>query len=330
MDLSTTYLGLTLPHPIVPGASPLADDIGTVRRLEDCGAPAIIMRSLFEEQLKSEELSRIRAMEVHSHAFAEAQTYFPSHDDLAFGPEEYLEQLRKVREAVSVPVIASLNGTTPGGWTGYAKLLEQAGAAAIELNVYEVVTDVGMRGEAVDQRVEDLVAAVRATVRIPVAVKLSPFYSSIPNVAARLSRAGAGALVLFNRFYQPDIDLEELELVRALRLSSSSELLLRLHWIALLWGRVKADLAITGGVHVGEDVIKATMAGASAVQVVSCLLEHGPEHLVTLRLHVSEWLERHEYESLSQARGSMSLLRCPDPHALQRGNYARILQSWRV
>jgi dihydroorotate dehydrogenase (fumarate) len=329
MDLTTTYLGFHLPHPFMPGASPLVDDLDTVRRLEDAGAAAIVLHSLFEEQITREQLATARHLEGPSESFAEALSYLPTPDTFALGPEEYVGQLQKIKAAVSVPVIASLNGTTEGGWLAYARLLEEAGADALELNVYALATDLEQSGETIERRTLHMLAAVKGWIRIPVAVKLSPFYSSLAHFAGRLAGAGADGLVLFNRFYQPDIDTEALEVVPALRLSDSSELLLRLRWLAILSGRVKASLAVTGGVHTGLDAVKAVMAGADAVQVVSALLKNGPERLATLRQELARWLEEHEYDSLAQMRGSLNLLHCPDPAAHERANYMTILQSWR-
>ena len=329
IDLSTTYLGMSLPHPFMPGASPLVDDMDTVRRLEDAGAAAIVMHSLFEEQIKSEQVARVAAVDAHTDSFAEALSYLPEPEDYNLGPEEYLEQLQRIKTAVDVPVIASLNGNTEGGWLEYARLMEEAGADALELNVYELASDAFESGDDVERRTIGLVAAVKEKISLPLAVKLSPFYSSLAYTAHRLAEAGAAGLVLFNRFYQADIDVEELEVVRTLHLSNSSELLPRLRWLAILSGRVPADLAVTGGVHTAIDAIKATMVGAHAIQLVSALLKHGPDYLITLRSETLRWLEEHEYESLAQARGSMSLLKCPDPKVFERANYLRILQSWR-
>lgn len=328
MDLSTKYLGFELPHPFMPGASPLVDDLDTVRRLEDAGAAAIVMHSLFEEQLTREQVAVARYMDVPSESFAEALTYLPSPDTFALGPEEYLEHLHKVKSAVSVPVIASLNGATDGGWLGYAQLMQGAGADALELNVYFLATDFELSGEMLERRTLRMLEGVKHAVSVPVAVKLSPYYTSLAYFARRLAEHGADALVLFNRFYQPDIDVETLEVAPTLRLSDSSELLLRLRWLAILSGRIEASLAVTGGVHSSLDAVKAVMAGADAVQVVSDLLRHGPERLTTLRRDLAEWLEEHEYESLAQMKGSMNLLRCPNPAAHERANYMQILQSW--
>jgi dihydroorotate dehydrogenase (fumarate) len=327
MNLATTYLGFELPHPLVPGASPLVENLDTVRRLEDAGAPMIVMNSLFEEQILREEINLARSMETPAESFAEALTYFPEPKEFNLGPDEYLEQVRRVKSAVSVPVIGSLNGTTEGGWLRYSRLIEQAGADGLELNLYELASDPRETGEAVEQRGLRVVRAVKESVRIPVSVKLSPFYSSIANFAHKLDEAGADGLVLFNRFYQPDIDVEQQELLRV-NLSSPAELLLRLRWIGVLSGRVRPSLAASGGVHGAVDVVKAVMAGAHVTQVVSALLQHGPDYLRHVVRDLGRWLEDHEFESLRQMQGSMSLLRCGDPASYQRANYVRLLQSW--
>lgn len=329
MDLSTRYLGFDLPHPLLPGASPLVDDLDLVRRLEDAGAPAIVMHSLFEEQLVREQLATARFLDTPAESTAEALSYLPTPDAFALGPEQYLEQIHRLKQTVSVPVIASLNGTTEGGWLTYARLLEQAGADALELNVYALATDFEESSEILERRTVRMLAAVKGAVHIPVAVKLSPFYTCFAHFARRLDEYGADGLVLFNRFYQPDLDVEALEVVPTLRLSDSSELLLRLRWLAILAGRLRPSLAVTGGVHTAVDAIKAVMAGADAVQVVSELLKRGPERLRNLRMEMARWLEEHEYDSLAQAKGSLSLLRCPDPAAHERANYMAILQSWK-
>jgi len=330
VDLSVKYLGLQLAHPLMPGASPFVDDLDRVKRLEDAGASAIVMHSLFEEQIASEEVSTARAMESQGQSSGEAtNSFLPDPPDFRLGPDEYLEQLARLKKAVRVPVIASLNGTTRGGWLRYAKLMEEAGANAIELNVYDLATDFETKGETVEERTVAMVTAVKKEVKVPLAVKLSPFYSSLANVAKRLDQAGADGLVLFNRFYQPDINVEELEVERSLQLSTSSELPLRLRWLAILSGRVRPSLAVTGGVHTPADVIKAIMAGAHAVQLVSAFLQRGPEYLRVLRGELARFLEEHEYESLDQMRGSMDLVACPDPKAYERANYMHILQSWR-
>lgn len=329
MDLSTTYLGLKLPHPLIPGASPLADELDDVKRLEDAGAPLIVLRSLFEEQLAHEQLSAHNGIDAHENAFAEALSYFPSSDDFRFGPESYIEHLVRVKRAVGIPVIASINGTTPGGWVEYAGLLARAGADALELNVFLVPTDPEESALDIENRLAEVVRAVRAHVTIPLAVKLSPFYTSLPHFARRIESEGADALVLFNRFYEPDIDIRNQQVVRALSLSSSTELLPRLHALAIVSGRTRLGLCVTGGVHCGLDALKAVMCGADGVQMVSALLKEGPKHIATVREQMEIVLESNEYESLAQVKGSMSLTRCPDPKAYERVNYMRILQNWR-
>jgi dihydroorotate dehydrogenase (fumarate) len=328
MDLSTTYLGLRLAHPLMPGASPMVDDLDTVKRLEDAGASAIVMRSLFEEQIVREQMGAHRNLDGHSDAFAEALSYVPPTSVFAMGPDTYLEQLRRIRAAVSVPVIASLNGTTPGGWTRYARLMEQAGAHALELNLYVIPTDPDETSASLEDRLLATVSGVVTAVQIPVAVKLSPFFTSLPSFARHLSGAGVRGAVLFNRFYQPDIDVEELDVARTLHLSDSSELLLRLRWLAVLSGRTPLSLAASGGVHTTLDAVKALMSGAHAVQLVSALLRHGPGYLREVIDGLRSWMEEHEYESTAQLTGSMSLARCPEPSAYERANYMTLLQSF--
>jgi dihydroorotate dehydrogenase (fumarate) len=327
MDLSTTYMGFELPHPLVAGASPMVDNLDTVRRLEDAGAAMIVMHSLFEEQLVSEELATVRSIESAEESFPEAVTMF-ARPDFTLGPDEYLEQIDRLKKTVAVPVIASLNGTTEGGWLSCARLIEQAGADGLELNLYELATDMDETAAAVEQRSLSVVEAVRQSITIPLAVKLSPFYSSLANFAHALDRLGVDALVLFNRFYQPDIDVEALEVARVVSLSTPAELLLRLRWLAILSGRVKASLAATGGVHTAVEAIKAVMAGANAVQMVSALLGRGPGHLAEVRAAMADWLEQHEYGSLREMQGSMNLARCDNPRAYERANYIKILKSW--
>ncbi len=328
MDLSTTYLGLELPHPFISGASPLADDLDTVRKLEDAGAAAIVMRSLFEEQLVQEQVATDWHMASPADSFAEALSYLPDPETFHLGPGEYLEQLARLKEAVAVPVIASLNGTTLGGWLEYARLIQEAGADALELNVYRLAADPDESGEVIERQTLDMVRAVRESLEIPLAVKLSPFYTALASFARRLEEAGADGLVLFNRFYQADIDPEKLEAVRTLHLSDSSELLLRLRWLAILSARLEVSLASSGGVHTAIDAIKATLCGADAIQLVSALLRNGPEHLALLRNDTEAWLVEHEYETLAQMRGSMNLERCPDAEAYERANYMHILQGY--
>lgn len=330
MDLSTEYLGLSLPHPIVVGASPIVDDLELVQRAADAGAAAIVMHSLFEEQLTTEQLATHRHLDSHSDSNAEASSYFPEPAEFALGPDEYLEQLRRIKERAGIPVVGSLNGATNRGWLEHARLIEQAGADALELNVYYLPMDPDVSGAEVEQQVVDMVRHVREGTHLPIAVKLAPAYSSLPHLARRLVEAGASGLVLFNRYYEPDIDIEQLELAPRLALSSSSELLLRLRWLAALYGRVGADLAVTGGVHGSLDALKAVMAGATTVQMVSELLQKGPERITDVVAGMARWLEEHEYSSLAQARGSMSLDRCPDPTHYHRGNYLRILRSFQT
>lgn len=329
MDLSTTYLGLTLPHPLMVGASPIVDDLDMVKRAEDAGASAIVMHSLYEEQLTQEAIHVHRHVDAHADTHAEATSYFPEPPAFVLGPDEYLEQLRRIKRAVSVPVFGSLNGATDRGWLEYARLIEQAGADALELSIYYLPTDPELAGTQVEQTIVDMVRHVRAGTRLPLAVKLAPAYSSLPHLCRQIIGAGASGLVLFNRYYEPDIDLENLELAPRLHLSSSSDLLLRLRWLAALSGRIEGSLAASGGVHTALDALKCVMAGAHAVQMVSALLQRGPEHIRVVREGVERWLEDHEYDSLAQACGSMSIDRCPDPTHYHRGNYLRILQSWR-
>jgi dihydroorotate dehydrogenase (fumarate) len=330
MDLSTTYLGLKLPHPVMPGASPMVDKIDLVKRMEDAGAAAIVMHSLFEEQLMREELATYHHIDVHADSFAEAMTYLPRPDEFNLGPDQYLEQLVRIKQSVELPVIASLNGFTAGGWIRYAKLMQDAGANALELNVYYLATNASETGDEVEERTISILKAVKQAVSIPVSIKLSPFFSSMANMAKRLDEAGADGLVLFNRFYQPDIDVESLEVEPTLKLSDSSELNLRLRWLAVISGHVRASLAVSGGVHNHLDAVKAVMTGAHAVQVVSGILQQGPDVLRRIREGMTQWLEEHEYDSLEQMRGSMNLLRCPDASMFERANYIRILQGYKV
>ena len=328
MDLSTTYLGLPLAHPFMPGASPLVDDLDTVRRLEDAGAAAIVMHSLFEEQVAREGGAALRHIDGYEEGQAEAASYFPSSDVFALGPVAYLERLGRIRAAVDVPVIASLNGTTPGGWCEYAALMQEAGAHAIELNLYALPTDPSEPGEAVEARMVDVVREVRRVVQVPLAVKVSPFVTSMPAFVRRLDAVGASGVVLFNRLYQPDLDPEALVVKRSLHLSEPSELAARLHFLAIVFGSTRGSLAVTGGVHSGLDAVKAIMAGARGVQVVSALLKHGVGRLRVILDEMTRWFEDHEYDKLSTALGSLSFARCPDPSAYERANYVQLLQSW--
>lgn len=328
MDLSITYMGLELDSPLVAGASPLSDDLDGCRRVEDNGASALVMHSLFEEQIEAEATALHHHTSAYEHAHPEAAGYFPEPESFTLRPDTYLEQLRKLKEALGIPVIASLNGTTIGGWTHYAQQLAQAGADALELNVYYVASDPDESPRDVEQRYVDVLEAVKREVSLPVAMKLSPFFSAPVHMARRLDAAGADALVLFNRFYQPDLDIEALDVQPKVALSDSGTLLLRLRWLAATFGRVGCSLAATGGVHTGRDAIKAVMAGASCVQMTSALLRHGPAHIGVVREQMRAWLEEHDYESARQMLGSMSLLRSPNPAAFERANYVKSLQTW--
>jgi len=330
MDLSTTYLGLPLKNPVMPGASPMVDKLDTVRRLEDAGAAAIMMHSLFEEQITSQQLAEFAHTEFSADSSSEASSYFPRMEDYALGPDKYLEQIAQIKEAVDIPVIGSLNGISIGGWTDHARLIQQAGADALELNVYYVATNPNESGTEVEKRTLDILEAVKASVTIPIAVKLSSYFSSPGHFAKQLDARGAAGVVMFNRFYQPDINIEELEATPYLELSNSTELRQRLRWIAIIHGHIKANIALSGGVHSFEDIIKGIMVGADVVQVVSTLLKHGPEHLAGLLAELTRWMEVHEYESVGQMRGSMSLSHCPDPSVYERANYLRVLQLWKI
>jgi dihydroorotate dehydrogenase (fumarate) len=328
MNLSTKYLGLQLAHPLMAGSSPLAGDLDSVRRLEDAGAAAIVLPSLFEEQIVMEQDAAL-ADEAHTESTAEALSFFPRPEGYRLGPDGYLAHIQKVRAAVKVPVIASLNGATKGGWLSYARQIQEAGAHALELNVYYLPTDPASSSFDVEAMAIEMVREVKKGISIPVAVKLGPFYSSLPHFAGRLADAGADGLVIFNRFYQPDIDVEELEVKRTLHLSTSEELNLRLRWLAILSGRLRASLAVSGGVHTTVDAVKAVMAGANAVQMVSVLLQKGPAHLRTMLDELTRFLQDHEYESLAQMQGSMNLVKSPDPTMYERANYIQVLQGWR-
>lgn len=330
MDLKTTYLGLELPHPFVVGASPIAARLDRVRLAEDSGAAALVMNSLFEEQIIHHEEGLQKHVLSHEDSFAEATSYFPAADEFDLGPDEYLERIREIKQAVDIPVIASLNGTNLGTWMEYAKYMEEAGADALELNLYYQPRSAEESSEQVEGNLVEVVDKVRQSVKLPLAVKLSPFFSSLPNFIKRIEDKGANAAVIFNRFYQPDIDIENLEAVPSLKLSDSSELLLRLRWLAILSGRTQLDLAVTGGVHTAEDAIKAVMAGADCIQLVSTLLRHGLPQITKLRNEMAQWMEEKEYNSLEQMKGSMSYQHAPNPEAIERANYLRILQSWDV
>jgi dihydroorotate dehydrogenase (fumarate) len=328
IDLSTTYLGLKLKSPLVASSSPMCADVGNVRRLEDAGAAAVVLHSLFEEQLAVDSDELDRYLTEGNEISAESVTHFPELTHRVMGPDAYLAHIAKCKEAVKIPIVASLNGATQGGWLRFAKQMEQAGADALELNIYNIPVNPAVSGEAVEQQYVDLVRSVREQVKIPVAVKLGPYFSSMANMAGKLDAAGANGLVLFNRFYQPDFDLEALEVVPNLILSNSHELLLRLNWIAVLYGTVKADLALTGGVHSAADVIKSMMAGAKVAMMTSALLKRGIAYLDTLASELLVWMGEHEYDSIRQMQGSMSRNAVPQPAAFERANYMKVLSSY--
>lgn len=329
MDLTTTYLGLKLAHPIMPSASPLSERLDTIRRLEDAGAPALVMHSLFEEQLTGESHRLDHYLDYGTESFAEALNYFPDLGGYHVGPEQYLEKIRQAKEVVDIPIIGSLNGISAGGWTRYARYIEEAGADALELNIYYIPTDPELTGAEVEERYLKVVRSVRDIISIPLAVKIGPHFSAVANMAKRFVEAGADGLVLFNRFYQPDFDLENLEVTPHLVLSTSDELRLPLRWVAMLYGRVQVDFAITGGVHTHIDVLKGLMAGAQVTMMASELLKHGLQRIREIRNHLIIWMEEHEYESVEQMQGSMSQLNVSEPTAFERANYMKVLQSWR-
>lgn len=326
MDLKTRYLGLTLASPLVPSASPLSDEVDNVRRMEDLGAGAVVLRSLFEEQIRRDRAELHHHLSFGTDSFAEAQSFFPEPTSFAIGPDGYLEHIRQVKAAVSIPVVASLNGSHPGKWTQYARLMQDAGADAVELNLYGIPTDVEKGAERVEDELLDVVRAVRAEVGVPLAVKLSPFFTNLANVALRLAGAGADGLTLFNRFYQPDIDLEHLEVKPNVLLSTPQALRLPLRWIAILYGRVKVDFAATSGIHSHEDVLKVLMVGASVAELCSVLMRQGLDHLAVVRKDLVEWMETHEYESVHQMQGSMSQQHVESPEAFERAQYMRAVQ----
>jgi dihydroorotate dehydrogenase (fumarate) len=330
MDLSTTYLGMKLKNPIVASASPLSRSMDSMRRLEDAGASAIVMHSLFEEQVTNEAESLDFYKTYGTESYAEALTYFPDTGDYQFAPEEYLEIVAKAANKLEIPVIASLNGITPGGWISYAKKMAEAGASALELNVYYIPTNGTMTGVDVEKRYIEMLKQVRGSVKIPVAVKLSPFFSSIPNMAQRLVNEGADGLVLFNRFYQPDIDLEELDVKPGVGLSDSYANRLPMRWIGILYGKLKASLAATSGIHTAEDVLKLTMVGADVTMMCSALLMHGPEHIGKVLKDVEHWMKEHEYESIEQMKGSLSHKSIAEPSAYERANYMKALNRYKL
>ncbi|MFE4107581.1 dihydroorotate dehydrogenase-like protein [Almyronema epifaneia] len=329
MNLATRYLGLDLRSPLVPSACGLlTEEIDNIKRMEDAGAAAIVLHSIFEEQLTQEQYELHHHLTYGSESFAEALSYFPEPDTFHVGPELYLEHIRQAKEAVAIPIIASLNGATLGGWTHFAKLIQAAGADALELNLYNLPTDMEITGAEVEANDLTILQAVRAEVSLPIALKLSPFFSNMANMAKRFDQSGADALVLFNRFYQPDIDLEALEVRPNLLLSTPQAMRLPMRWIAILYGRIAADLAATGGIQRGQDCIKMLMTGAKVTQLCSVLLRHGIEHIRVIEQEMLHWLEEHEYESVQQLQGSLSQINCLDESAFERVQYMKAIQSY--
>jgi dihydroorotate dehydrogenase (fumarate) len=328
MDLSTTYLGMNLRTPLVASASPLSQEIDSIRRLEDAGASAVVLYSLFEEQLRKEALELAHHLDSTKHSYSEALTYFPEPETFKLGPEGYLEHIRQAKAAVKIPVIASLNGTSFGGWTEYSKLMQQAGADAIECNIYYIPTDMNKSAADIEQTYIDILTAVKSAVTIPVSLKLSPYFSNMAYMAKRLDDNGADGLVLFNRFYQPDIDLEELEVRPNVLLSTPQAMRLPMRWVAILFGRIKASMAATSGIHSGEDVLKMLMVGADVAMLCSVLLRSGVGQFRIIETAMREWLEEHQYESVQQLKGSMSQIRVPDHGAFERAQYMRALKTY--
>ena len=328
VDLSTSYLGLQLKNPVVASASPISKKVEGIRSLEDAGASAVVMYSLFEEQITHESLALDHFLNRGTDSFAEALTYFPDLDHYNLGPEEYLKLIAKAKESVEIPIIGSLNGVSTGGWIDYAKRIEQAGADALELNVYYIPTDIHLSSAEIEQNYVDLIKDVRSQIHIPVAVKLSPFFTGLPHLANQLVQAGANGLVLFNRFIQPDLDIETLEVVPNLVLSNSNELRLPLRWTAILYGRIQADLALTSGVHTAQDILKSMMAGASVTMLASTLLMHGVKRVENLLTDMQSWMETYEYTSIRQMKGSMSQQAVAEPAAFERANYMKALSSF--
>lgn len=328
MNLETSYLGLKLEHPIIPGAGPLTGDVSKARQLEDHGAPCVIMSSLFEEQIVREQRAAFAAIDEAADSFAEALSYLPEPEEYRLGPDDYLARVSHLKAALDIPVIASVNGISPDGWREYPKLIAAAGADALEVNLYHLAADKYESSAEVEERLIESVRAAREGIDIPIAVKLPPFFTSIPHFVSRLEKTGVQAVVLFNRFYQPDIDIEELRTEPTLHLSTPAELNLRLRWLAILHGRTTLELSLSGGVHGATDVIKGLMAGATTVQTVSGLLQQGPGRLKALLADLTRWLDEHEYSHLDQLRGCMSHQNAPDPEAIERSNYAMVLHSW--
>jgi dihydroorotate dehydrogenase (fumarate) len=330
MDLSTTYLGLKLRSPLVPSASPMTRELADLKRAEDAGAGAVVLPSVFEEQLRRESAELDLALTQGTESFAEALSYFPQLGEFRLGPEDYLEYIVKAKAGLKIPVIASLNGTSAGGWTDYAKKIQQAGADALELNIYYIPTDSHLTALDVENTYLDILKAVKGAVTIPVAVKLSPFFSSMANMAHKLDMAGADALVLFNRFYQPDIDLETLEVESSLLLSTPQARRLPLRWVAILHGRIHASLAATSGIHTAQDVLKILMAGADVTMLCSVLFRKGMPHIAAIEQEMRQWMTEHEYESVAQLKGSLSQKNCPDPSAFERAQYMRVISTYKA
>ncbi len=328
MDLSTTYMGLKLKNPIVPSASPLSENVDTVKAMEDAGAAAVVVYSLFEEQITHETGELDHYLSFHAESYAEATTYFPEPEEFTLGPYEYLDHIANLKKAVDIPVIGSLNGVSSGGWAKYAKNIQDAGADAIELNVYYIPTNPNITGSEIENMYVDTLKAVKENVTIPVAIKLSPFFTSMANMAKKLDHAGANALVLFNRFYQPDFDLENLEVVPNLELSSNWEMRLPLRWIAILYGQIKASLAATSGIHNHLDVLKIMMAGGDVAMMASELLRNGIGRISEILKDLEHWMEEHEYDSIDLMKGSMSQKSVNEPAAFERANYMKLLQSY--
>jgi dihydroorotate dehydrogenase (fumarate) len=328
MDLTTTYMGLKLKNPLVPSASPLGRDISTIKRMEEAGASAVILESLFEEQIIHEKFEMDHFLSQGTESFAEATSYFPEPDMYNFGPEEYLAHIQQCKKAVGIPIIASLNGVSTGGWTNYARKIQEAGADALELNSYYLATDPAKGPREIEDNYIEVLKAVKNAVTIPVALKLSPYFTSLSFMAKRFDEIGVDALVLFNRFYQPDIDLENLEVVPNLVLSSSESMRLPLRWIAILYGKIKASLAATTGIHTAEDALKMIMAGADITQLCATLLQNGVERITDIEKGMIKWMDDHEYESVKQMKGSMSHKSVAEPAAFERANYMRVLKSY--
>ncbi len=328
VDLTTTYLGMKLKNPLVASSSPLTEKVENVKRMEEAGVSAIVMYSLFEEQIIHESLELDYFLNQGTESFAESLTYFPNMGKYTLAPDKYIERLERTKKAVSIPVLGSLNGVSTGGWTSYARKIQDAGADGLELNMYYLPTDVDMTSDLLEQTYLRLVSDIRSTVNIPLAVKLAPYFTALPNFAKRLADAGVDGLVLFNRFYQPDMDLENLEVVPNLVLSNSNDLRLPLRWIAILYGKVKADLALTSGVHTAEDTLKAMMAGANVAMTTSAILKSGMQAVSAILKGMEEWMIAHEYDSITQMRGSMSQGAVADPAAFERANYMKVLNSF--